>query len=160
MPSLYAAFCLYISTSALSLACSSSQRRRSSSKRANRSRRASWYDAKPPGWVHTRLPRGAELDGDDPGGGVGEQLPVVGDEQDRLVRLADPLLEPDLAGHVEEVVGLVEQQHLVGAAQQVLQHQPLLLAAGEGATARGTSPGRRAAPSAAIVQTSQVTSRS
>ena len=40
--SLYAAFCLYISTSALSLACSSSQRLRSSSKRANRSRRASW----------------------------------------------------------------------------------------------------------------------
>ena len=34
-----------------------------------------------------------------------------------LSRLADPLLEPDLAGHVEEVVGLVEQQHLVGAAR-------------------------------------------
>ena len=75
----------------------------------------------------------AELDGDDPGRGVVEQLAVVADEQDRLRRLPDPLLQPDLAGHVEEVVGLVEQQDLVGPAQQVLQHQPLLLAAGEGA---------------------------
>ena len=40
----------------MSLACSSSQRRRSSSKRANRSRRASWYDANPPGWVQALLP--------------------------------------------------------------------------------------------------------
>ena len=55
----------------------------------------------------------------------------MADEQDRLGRLADALLEPDLAGHVEVVVGLVEQQHLVGAAQEVLQHQPLLLTAGE-----------------------------
>ena len=62
-----------------------------------------------------------------------EQLAVVADEQDRLLGLADPPLQPDLAGHVEEVVGLVEQEHLVGAAQQVLQHQPLLLAARQGA---------------------------
>ena len=75
----------------------------------------------------------AELDGDHAGRGVVEQLAVVADVQDRLVGLADPPLQPDLAGHVEEVVGLVEQQHLVGAAQEVLQHQPLLLAARQGA---------------------------
>ena len=74
---------------------------------------------------------GAELDGDHAGRGVGQQLAVVADEQHRLVGLAQPLLEPDLAGHVEEVVGLVEQQHLVGAGEQVLQHQPLLLPAAE-----------------------------
>ena len=73
--------------------------------------------------------RAAELDGDDAGRGVVEQLAVVADEEDRLGRLADASLEPDLAGHVEVVVGLVEQQHLVGTAQEVLQHQPLLLAA-------------------------------
>ena len=72
-----------------------------------------------------------ELDGDHAGRGVVEQLAVVADEQDRLVGLLDPPLEPDLAGHVEEVVRLVEQQHLVRPGQQVLQHQPLLLAAGE-----------------------------
>ena len=77
--------------------------------------------------------RAAELDRHHPGGGVVQQLAVVADVEDRLVGLADPLLEPDLAGHVEEVVGLVEQQHLVGAAQQELQHQPLLLAARQGA---------------------------
>ena len=123
--------CLYSSTSALSLACSSSQRRRSSSKRTNRSLRASWYDAKPPGWVHTLLPAA-------PSSTVTTRVAVLSSSSrswlmNRIVLsgLADPLLEPDLAGHVEEVVGLVEQQHLVGAAQQELQHQPLLLAAGE-----------------------------
>ncbi len=74
----------------------------------------------------------AELDGDHPGRGVVEQLAVVADEQDRLLRLVDPLLEPGLAGYVEEVVRLVEEQHLVGPPQQELQHQPLLLTAGEG----------------------------
>ena len=75
----------------------------------------------------------AELDRHHPGRGVGEQLPVVADEEDRLVRARDPLLEPHLAGHVEEVVRLVEEQHLVGSGEQVLQHDPLLLATGEGA---------------------------
>ena len=74
----------------------------------------------------------AQLDGDHAGGGVVEQLAVVADHQHRLVGLADAALEPDLARHVEVVVGLVEQQHLVGPAQQELQHQPLLLAAAEG----------------------------
>ena len=79
------------------------------------------------------LPACAELDGDHPGRGVVEQLAVVADHQDRLVGLADPPLEPDLAGHVEVVVGLVEEQHLVRTAEQELQHQPLLLTAREGA---------------------------
>ena len=74
---------------------------------------------------------GAQLDGDDPGRGVGQQLAVVADEQDRLRRLAEAALEPDLARHVEEVVGLVEQEHLVGPGEEVLQHQPLLLTAAE-----------------------------
>ena len=56
IPSLNSAFTFNRSTSALSLACSSSQRRRSSSKRAKRSFLAWWYDAKPPGWVHTVFP--------------------------------------------------------------------------------------------------------
>ena len=40
--------------------------------RANRSRRASWYDANPPGCVHTQVAAAerAELDGDDPRRGV------------------------------------------------------------------------------------------
>ncbi len=56
MSELYAALFLYISIWARSLACSSSQRRVSSSKRANRSLRAWWYDANPPGCVHTVFP--------------------------------------------------------------------------------------------------------
>ncbi|MGX1240790.1 hypothetical protein RKD46_001894 [Streptomyces pseudovenezuelae] len=55
----------------------------------------------------------------------------MGDEQDGLAGLFQPLLEPALAGHVEVVVRLVEQQHLVRAAQQRLQHEPLLLTAGQ-----------------------------
>ena len=56
----------------------------------------------------------------------------MADVEDGLLGLADPLLEPDLARYVEEVVRLVEQQHLVRPAEQILQHQSLLLAAGEG----------------------------
>ncbi|CAM5352014.1 hypothetical protein SVIOM342S_08993 [Streptomyces violaceorubidus] len=77
--------------------------------------------------------RGSGLDGDDLLGGAGEQLPVVGDEQHGLAGLGEPLLQPALAGHVEVVVRLVEQQHLVGAAQQRLEDEALLLAPGEGA---------------------------
>jgi hypothetical protein len=75
--------------------------------------------------------RRAHLDRDDPRRRVGQQLAVVADEQDRLGRRGDPLLQPALARHVEEVVRLVEQQHLVRATQQRLQDQPLLLAAGQ-----------------------------
>ena len=78
-----------------------------------------------------RVPGGAELDGDHPRRRVGQQLTVVADEQDRLLRAADPALQPDLPGHVEEVVRLVEEEHLVGTREEVLQHQPLLLATAE-----------------------------
>jgi hypothetical protein len=77
------------------------------------------------------LPGGAQFDGHDPGRRVVEQLAVVADHQDRLRALVDPPLEPLLARHVEEVVRLVEQQHLVRTCQQVLEHEPLLLAAGQ-----------------------------
>ena len=55
----------------------------------------------------------------------------MADEQHRLGRLQQLLLEPALGRHVEVVVRLVEQQHLVRAAEQRLQHEPLLLAAGQ-----------------------------
>ena len=78
-------------------------------------------------------PRRAGLDRDDALRGLRDQLAVVRDEQHGLRRLAQRLLEPALAGHVEVVVGLVEQQHLVASAQQRLEGEPLLLAAREGA---------------------------
>ncbi len=76
-------------------------------------------------------PGAVRLDRDDAGRGAGQQLTVVADEQDRLRRLGQGRLEPALAGHVEVVVRLVEQQHLVGPAQQRLQRQTLLLTAGQ-----------------------------
>ena len=77
------------------------------------------------------LPGGAELERGDPGRGLGQQLPVVADQQHRLLRRRELLLQPALARHVEVVVRLVEQQHLVRPAQQRLQREPLLLAAGQ-----------------------------
>ena len=145
MPALYSAFSCSVSTSALQLgvllvpAPAQLLEPARSARAAPRGTTRSHRDGS------TRCcPRRAELDGDHPGRGVVQQLAVVADEQDRLGRLADPLLQPGLAGHVEEVVRLVEQQHLVGPAQQELQHQPLLLAAGQRARGRGTSPGRTA----------------
>jgi hypothetical protein len=60
---------------------------------------------------------------------AGQELAVVAHVQHALGRLVETLLQPPLAGHVEEVVRLVQQQHLVRAAQQQLQREPLLLAA-------------------------------
>lgn len=77
--------------------------------------------------------RGSGLDRDDLLGGAGQQFPVVGDEQHGLAGLGEPLLQPALAGHVEVVVRLVEQQHLVGAAQQRLQDEAFLFTPGQGA---------------------------
>src|SRR5690606_20820919 len=96
-------------------------------------------------------PRAAGLQGGDGGRDAGEQLTVVTDEQHGLARGEKLLLEPPLARHVEVVVGLVEQQYLVRAAQQRLEHQPLLLAARErahlappGALVRDAERGDRA----------------
>ncbi|CAM5623194.1 hypothetical protein SBADM41S_00337 [Streptomyces badius] len=58
MSGLFAACCRIRRTSAFSRACSSCQRRSSSSNRANRSLRASWYVAKLPPCTHTSLPAG------------------------------------------------------------------------------------------------------
>ena len=80
-----------------------------------------------------RRPGRAGFEGDDPARGAGQQLAVVADEEHRLGRLQQLVLEPALGRHVEVVVRLVEHQHLVRAAEQRLQHQALLLAAGEGA---------------------------
>ena len=53
------------------------------------------------------------------------------DEQDRLLRLCQTILQPALAWHVEVVVWLVEQHYLNRAAQQRLKDEALLLAPGE-----------------------------
>jgi hypothetical protein len=80
--------------------------------------------------VHPRgRPRPARFERDDAIGRAGEQLTVVRDQQYRLRRLSQLPLEPSFAGDVEVVVGLVEQQHVVGPAQQRLECQPLLLPA-------------------------------
>ena len=78
-------------------------------------------------------PGTAGFDGDDLRRGRGEQFAVVADEEHRLSTGAQLGLQPSLAGHVEEVVGLVEQQHVIVAAQQRLERQPLLFTAAEGA---------------------------
>jgi hypothetical protein len=53
----------------------------------------------------------------------------VADEQHRLAGLGEPRLQPAFAGHVEVVVRLVQQQHLLARGQQRLQDQAFLLAA-------------------------------
>jgi len=78
--------------------------------------------------VHPDVP---VLDGHDALRAGGQQFPVVADQQHGLRRGGQLLLEPALARHVEVVVRLVEQQHAVGAAQQRLEYQPLLLTAGQ-----------------------------
>ncbi len=67
----------------------------------------------------------------------------MGDEQHGLGGLPQLLLEPALAGDVEVVVRLVEQQDLVRAAQQGLQDDALLLAAGERAHLAVLRPAER-----------------
>ena len=113
------------------LACSSSQRRRSSSSRVNRSVRASWYVAKPPPWVQVVLPPA-------PSSTVTTRVAVRASSsrswQTNSTVFGDSRSASSshrLPGHVEVVVRLVEQQHLVRPAEQGLEHQPLLLAAGE-----------------------------
>ena len=88
----------------------------------------------------------AELDGDDPGGRVVEQLPVVADEQDGLVGLADPILEPDLArarrGSCRARRAAAPRRGPRGGtrARAASAHRR------SGWTGCGTSRGRRAAP--------------
>ena len=51
----------------------------------------------------------------------------MADQQDGLSARCDPFLEPGLAGYVEVVVRLIQQQDLIGSAQQGLEDQALLL---------------------------------
>jgi hypothetical protein len=99
------------------------------------------------------------LDGDDARGGAVQQLAVVADVQHRLRRLGQGRLEPALAGHVEVVVRLVEQQHGVRPAQQRLEGEPLLLPAGQVCSIRCWQRSN-GTPSAAVVHTSHSTSAS
>ena len=73
----------------------------------------------------------ARLHGDDPFSGLVEQLTVVRHQQNGLGGFAQSLFQPLLTGYVEVVVGFVEQQYLVGAAEQGFQHEALLLTAGQ-----------------------------
>ena len=54
------------------------------------------------------------------------------DKQHRLGRRLQLLFQPPLAGDVEVVVRLIEQEDVVRAPQQRLEHEALLLAAREG----------------------------
>ena len=61
----------------------------------------------------------------------------MADQHDRLARSGDPRLQLELCRDVEEVVGLVEQQHRGVTLKQHVEHEPLALAAREvGAGAR------------------------
>ena len=82
-------------------------------------------------------PAAAALEGQDAGRRRAQQVAVVADQEDRLARRRDPALELELGGDVEEVVGLVEQQHLGVAGEQHLEHEPLALAARERARRAG-----------------------
>ena len=73
------------------------------------------------------------LDSDDLRRRRSQQLPVVAHEENRLGSGRELRFEPAFSGDVEEVVGLIEQEHVVGPPQQGLQRQPLLLAAAESA---------------------------
>jgi hypothetical protein len=79
-----------------------------------------------------RIARCAELEGDHPRRCARQELAVVAHVQDRLGRAGQPLLQPALARDVEEVVGFVQQQHLVRPPEQRLEHQPFLLTARQG----------------------------
>ena len=132
-----------MTTSALIFACSSSQRRRSSSRRSLRSA-PRLVVGREAARVHPHgVAAAAGLEGGDAGRHPVEQLAVVADEQDGLRGLHEPILQPPLRGHVEVVVGLVEEEHLVGSAQQRLEHHPLLLAARQGRAPCATAPARR-----------------
>jgi hypothetical protein len=61
----------------------------------------------------------------------GEHGAVVTHVEDRHRTGADPFLEPVFALDVEEIVRLVQQQHVEVGAEEDLQREPLALSAGE-----------------------------
>ena len=74
-------------------------------------------------------PRAVALERHDRPDRAGEHLTVVGDHHDRLLGRLHPALERQLGRHVEEVVGLVEQQHLGVGGEQHVEHELLALTA-------------------------------
>jgi len=78
-------------------------------------------------------PRTGSFHGHDLVCGACEQLAVVAHEQDGLLAGAEPVFEPLLGGDIEEVVGLVEQQHVRVGPEQILEHESLLFAPAQGA---------------------------
>ena len=103
---------------------------------------------------------GAELDRDHAGRGVGEQLAVVADEQDRLVRLAHAAAR---ARSCRARRGSCRARRAAAPRRGRRGGTPAPAASARrrrGSTGRGTSRGRRAGPSASTVHTSQVTSTS
>src|ERR1035438_2880908 len=88
----------------------------------------------------------AVFDRYDPLCAVGQQLPVMADQEHGLRRIRELLLEPSLAGDIEVVVRLVEQQDLGRTAQQGFENETFLLAAGQG---------RHASPAAPVVADSE-----
>ncbi len=106
-----------------------------------------------------RGPGPAWFQGDDAGRRLGQQFPVVADQQHRLRGLGQAFLQPALARDVQVVVRLVEQQHLSGPRSKA------------SSTRRFCSPPDRVLiwrhcafsngmPSAEVVQTSQRVSAS
>ena len=103
-------------------------------------------------------PRPVRLHGDHLGRRRREQLPVVADVEHRLGRSHELAFEPALGVDVEEVVGLVEEQDVVVAAQQHLEGDPLLLAAGERVQRTVADRRRGSRPTALVTHSSQCSS--
>ena len=78
-----------------------------------------------------RVARGAELEDRNGLRRLVQQLAVVADQQHGLGRTDKLGLQPSLGRDVEIVVRLVEQQDVVRTAEQRLESEPLLLAAGK-----------------------------
>src|SRR5690606_16698002 len=73
----------------------------------------------------------AAVEFEDPAGDLVEEIPVVGDDEDRALVFDEVFLEPGDGLGVEMVGGLVEQQEVGGLEQQPAEGDAALLAAGE-----------------------------
>ena len=91
----------------------------------------------------------AAVDLQDPLGHVVQEVPVVGDGQDRARVVRQVLLQPQHALRVEVVGGLVEQQQVGLAQQQLAQRHPAALATGQRGDRRVAAAGSAARPSPA-----------
>ncbi len=74
-------------------------------------------------------PAGGALQHDELGGAPLQQDPVVAHHQDRAGAGPELILQPGPGGHVEVVVGLVEQEHVGPGVEQHVEHEPLALPA-------------------------------